>query len=37
MGTTAAVKPCNGTDLFLLEGAQLQLLLPTAEVRKKAY
>lgn len=35
MGTTVTVKPCNGTDMFLLVGVQLRLALSTAEVRKK--
>lgn len=36
MGSAVTVKPCNGTDLFLLVCLQLWLPLPTAEVRKKA-
>lgn len=35
MGTTVTVKPCNGSDLFLLVGVQLRLPPSTAEVRKK--
>lgn len=35
MGTTVTVKPCNGTDLFLLVGVQLWLPLSTSQVRKK--
>lgn len=35
MGSAVTVKPCNGTDSFLLAWLQLGLPLPTAGVRKK--